>query len=68
MNVRKTKDVYCIEIDWGHGGGFEPAFEADNKISAKLIKEDCIRNGIFANRVRVKKRRLKIISNDAYYA
>lgn len=68
MYVRKTKDVYCVEIDYGYGDGFEPVFETDDKKSAQLIKEDYIRNDIIAKRIRVKKRRLKIINNDVYYA
>lgn len=67
MYVRKTKDVYCVEIDYGYGDGFEPVFETDNKISAQLIKEDYIRNDIFAKRIRVKKHRIKIINGETYY-
>ena len=67
MYVRKTKDVYCIEIDYGFGDGFEPIFETDNKTIAQSVKEDYIKNDIFANRIRVKKCRIKIIDNKTYY-
>lgn len=67
MHERKTKDVYCVEIDYGFGDGFEPVFETDNKLSAQLTKEEYIKNNIFAKRIRVKKRRLKIICNQTFY-
>lgn len=67
MYARKTKTVYCVEIDYALGGGFEPVFEADNKLSAQLIKEEYIKNDILAKRIRVKKRRTKTIGNETFY-
>ena len=67
MYERKTKDVYCVEIDYGFGDGFEPVFETDNKLMAQLTKEDYIKNDIFAKRIRVKKCRVKIIDNETFY-
>ena len=67
MYERKTKDVYCVEIDYGFGDGFEPVFETDNKLIAQLTKEDYIKNDIFAKRIRVKKRRIKAIVNETFY-
>lgn len=67
MYARKIKTVYCVEIDYGLGDGFEPVFETDSKISAQFIKEGYIRNDIFAKRIRVKKRRIKLINGETHY-
>lgn len=67
MYVRKTKDVYCVEIDYGYGDGFEPVFETDNKTIAQCVKADYIKNDTFAKRIRIKKHRIKIVGNKTYY-
>lgn len=65
MYARKTKTVYCIELDFGHG--YIPVYETDSKVAAKILKDEYIQNGTFANRIRVKKRRIKIINGETYY-
>ena len=63
MYVRKTKDVYSVEVDYGFGDGFECVFETSSKTVARIIKDDYIRNDTFGKRIRIKKHRIKINKN-----
>ena len=60
MYIRKTKDVYFIEVNYGYGDGYEKVYEAENYATAKRIYNDYCNNDTFAIAIRIKKHRVKI--------
>lgn len=60
MYIRKTKDIYSVEIDYGYGNGYESVYDADDYQTAKTIYKDYQKNDTFAYSIRIKKHRIKI--------
>lgn len=60
MYIRKTKDVYHIEIDYGYGEGFESVYCTEDIEEAHRVKKDYINNDTYAKAIRIKLQREKI--------
>ena len=58
MYIRKTKDIYSVEVDYGYG--YESVYDADDYKTAKTIYKDYRENDTFAHSIRIKKHRIKI--------
>ena len=60
MYIRKTKDIYSVEVDYGEGYGYESVYDAGDKKTAKQIYNDYVKNDTFMRSIRIKKHRVKI--------
>lgn len=60
MYVRKTRDVYDVEVDYGYGYGYEPVHTTYDLVEARRVKADYKKNDNQAKNVRIHKYREKI--------
>ena len=59
--VRKTKDVYCIDTNWGYGWETESTYDSDDyENPRKSAREDAKEYRLAGAMVRVVKRRERI--------
>lgn len=58
--IRKTKDEYNVQCDYGYGYGYETVYTAETYEEAKSIYKDYKENDTFAIGLRIKKCRVKL--------
>ena len=60
-DIKKTKDVYCLETNWGYGWECESEYDADDYESPyKSAREDAKEYILAGAKIRIIKRRRKI--------
>lgn len=62
MYKRKTEDVFDLEIDYGHGHGFETVHSATTLADIRQTKKEYEANDQYAQRIRIRKYREKIVT------
>jgi hypothetical protein len=60
MYIRKTRDEYELQIDYGYGYGFETVLTEDSRKEARARYNEYLANDMFLKQIRIVKKRVKL--------